>query len=166
MNPILSLFFLILFTSTVFSRKVIPRAEKLIITGQVLFTDTLFMDELKNFPEYRLKKTHVINHQGIQKSVLKRWTGVRVIDMLKKIEIKTDNPRHLSEFYVKFVATDGYTVIFSWNELFNTPAGKEIFIITTPEGRDMATFPEGITRLAPGDLHTGRLYIKGCNKLY
>lgn len=81
--------------------------------------------------------------------------------MLKKIEIKTDNPRHLSEFYVKFVATDGYTVIFSWNKLFNTPAGKEIFIITTPEGRDMATFPEGITRLAPGDIHTGRRYIKG-----
>lgn len=66
MNPILSLFFLILFTSTVFSQKVIPRAEKLIITGQVLFPDTLFMDELKNFPEYRHKKNCVINHQGFK----------------------------------------------------------------------------------------------------
>lgn len=88
-----------------------------------------------------------------------------MIDLLQKVEVAEDNPRLLSTYYLVFEASDGYKVVYSWNEIFNTPAGKQIFILTEKDGENMDTMKDKIVVITPGDIQTGRRYVKGLAKV-
>ncbi|MBK9592619.1 MAG: hypothetical protein IPO32_14365 [Crocinitomicaceae bacterium] len=71
----------------------------------------------------------------------------------------------MNEFYFIFTASDGYKVVFSWNEIYNSHAGNQFFILTEMEGKKIGEMNQRIVFISTADLQTGRRYIKGpCGK--
>lgn len=143
-----------------FGQKSIPPTEEFLVTGSVNRDVTVKISDLKNYPSVRIKKVRITNHLGVYKGTLKQLRGIRIVDLLKPIEITAPSPRALNEYCLIFEAADGYKAVFSWNEVFNSPTGRNIFVITRKGGVDCSNLNERIMVLAPRDLNTGRRYIK------
>ena len=62
-------------------------------------------------------------------------------------------------FYFVFIASDGYRVVFSWNEIYNTETGNNFFIVTEMEGKKLYDVDQRIIFISTADLKTGRRYI-------
>ncbi|MFM7853960.1 MAG: hypothetical protein ACKO96_19065 [Flammeovirgaceae bacterium] len=102
----------------------------------------------------------ITNHVGEKRSEAKQLKGILLRDMLSTIEINSKSPKQLSEYYFVCKANDGYKVVFSWNEIFNTVLGDSIFLITEKEGKPAVDLPESVLLLSPRDLRTGRRHVK------
>lgn len=112
-----------------------------------------------------IKDIPITNHLGEAKGTAKNLKGVLLKNLIDQAEFNAGNPKLLSEFYFVFHASDGYKVIFSWNEIYNTQTGNNLYIITEKEGKKMKEMDERILVLSSTDLKTGRRYIKGVEKI-
>ena len=84
---------------------------------------------------------------------------------MDKVEIDSETPRVLSEYYFVCTASDNYKVVFSWNEIFNNDTGKSVYIITSVEGKTASALDSRIALVSPKDQMTGRRYVKGLQKI-
>lgn len=102
----------------------------------------------------------ITNHKGEERGTAKSLKGVLLRDILQKIEIDAESPKVLSEYYFICKASDGYTVVFSWNEIFNTETGDGVYLITEKEGKSWSELPESILLVSTMDFKTGRRHVK------
>ena len=100
-----------------------------------------------------------------RKGVVKNLKGILLKEILASVAIAQDQPKLLSEYYFVLVASDGYKVVFSWNEIFNTQTGEYVFIVTEKDGKSGEAVPDRIALLSPGDDATGRRFVKGLTKI-
>lgn len=139
--------------------------DQIKITGKVKQELTIRLADLAKYPAHRIKSFALVNHKGEKKADIKNLRGIRITDLLQPVEFATDSPKQLSEYYLVFVASDGYKVVYSWNEIFNSPTGLNTWVVTSKEGIDAANMPERILVVSPGDIHTGRRYLKGLTEI-
>ncbi|HVZ55366.1 MAG TPA: hypothetical protein VG870_01800 [Chitinophagaceae bacterium] len=99
------------------------------------------------------------------KGTATRMTGVPLPVVLSRLQIACDSPKALSRFYFVFVASDGYRVVYSWNELFNSPTGEHTYLVLEKEGHPLTDMPDRILVFTQTDLHTGRRYLKGLSRI-
>ena len=95
-----------------------------------------------------------------RKRAIHNIKGIRLKDILEKAGLNEESPKLLSEFYFNCVATDGYKVVFSWNELFNTEVGNQVYIIIESDGQKGNLSADRIAMLSAADQATGRRFVK------
>lgn len=156
---------LILIAGSAFGQNGNEPVKSFLITGEVKAEKKIRLDDLANFRESSLGDITILNHLGEVKSQQKKLKGVLLRDVLDKIEIKSESPKVLSEYYIVCKATDGYTIVYSWNEVFNNPAGESIYLVTSKEGVPASNLEESILMVTPRDYKTGRRYLKGLTKI-
>ena len=145
--------------------KIIAASNEFKIEGKVKTELTYTLKDLSAFPSQLIKDVEIINHKGELKGSAKGLKGIVLKTIFDKVEFLTDSPKELSEFYFIFIATDGYKVVFSWNELFNTEVGNTVFLITEKDGKKINEMEERILVISTSDLKVGRRYIKGLSKI-
>jgi hypothetical protein len=156
---------LILIAGSAFCQKKNDPTKSFLITGEVQSEKKITIEELANFRESSLGDVTITNHLGEVKSQQKKLKGILLRDVLEKVEIKSESPKVLSEYYIVCKATDGYTIVYSWNEVFNNPAGESIYLVTSKDGVPATELEESILIISPRDYKTGRRYLKGLTKI-
>ncbi len=138
----------------------------------IILSDTLFIKgAIKNPKFYTLKDLDTLksssipnqliyNHNGEIKDSLKDIRGVKLIDLLKPIQFEYQKPRELNEFFFVLTATDGYRVVFSWNEIYNTELGNAYFVITECNGDRIQQMKNRILFISTHDIKPSRRHIK------
>ena len=139
--------------------------KTLTIDGAVAKPVTIKFDELKNYKTVTLDSLTIFNHKMERKGSLKKLKGVLLKDVLAKAEFSVNSPKVLSEFYIVCIADDGYKVVFSWNEIFNSPTGDHALILTEVDGLPTINQKEGIIVVTPTDKATGKRYVKNLSKI-
>lgn len=71
----------------------------------------------------------------------------------------------MSEFYLIARASDGYSVVISWNELFNSQSGNSFLLVLEADNKPQGEVPERILLIATKDLMTGRRHVKGLKSI-
>lgn len=155
------LLILISLSTVVFAQKKNEPTKSFRITGEIKEEKKISIDDFFNYRESSLGDVVITNHLGELKSTQKKLKGILLRDVLEKIEIKTPSPKELSTFYIVCKATDGYTIVYSWNEIFNNPAGESVYLITSKDGVVAKDLEESILMATPRDYKTGRRYLKG-----
>lgn len=56
------------------------------------------------------------------------YRGVRVVDLLEEAGLRNDVHGDFKRMVFLAVGHDGYVVVFSWHELFNTPVGEQVIV--------------------------------------
>lgn len=136
-----------------------------IVKGEVIAVKTISIQDFSNFSEQDIGDVVITNHLGEKKSEQKALKGILLRDVLQGVEIKSESPKVLSEFYVVCRATDGYKVVFSWNELFNSPTGDKVFLVTSKGGKKASELEESILMISPVDFKTGRRFVKSLDTI-
>lgn len=135
------------------------------VTGNIVKPITVNFTDFKNYASQSIDSLVILNHKQEYKSTLKKLKGVLLKDVLSKAEFTVNSPKVLSEFYIVCVADDGYKVVFSWNEIFNSLTGDKALILTEINGNSTISQKEGIILVTPTDKATGRRYVKNLSKI-
>lgn len=161
----LLVFLLIGCISNTYSQHDIKPTDQFTIEGLVKTPFTFQLKDASKYSSVRIDSVVIKNHLKERKGVVKNLRGILVKEILANVAITQDQPKLLSEYYFVFVASDGYKVVFSWNELFNTQTGDYLFIVTEKDGKSGEAVPDRIAMLSPGDEATGRRFVKGLTKI-
>jgi len=135
------------------------------IEGRVKHALNFSIADLDSFKTKDLPDVIITNHLGEKKHTLTQLKGVLLKDVLSKAELDAENPKVLSTYYFVFTATDKYKITFSWNEIFNTETGNNIYIIMEEGGKKIQDLPGRISLVVPTDFKTGRRHISNLSKI-
>lgn len=141
------------------------QSHSLEILGDVKTAKSFSLDDLKKIDSHPISDLPITNHAGEPRGIAQEMKGFSILRLLEQVEFNTPSPRQLSEFYLIFEATDGYKVVFSWNELFNNELGKEVFVVTSKEGESLSEMEDAILLISHSDLRTGRRHVKNLSKI-
>ena len=165
MKPIFLLTFIFTGLCLFAQKENIPTTESFSIEGKVKKEMTVSLADLSSYRSYSIDSIVIKNHLGERKSTLKKVKGVLLKDILEKVEIDSESPKVLSEYYFVCTASDNYKAVFSWNEIFNNDIGSSVYIITSVEGKPASALDSRIALVSPKDKMTGRRYVKGLQKI-
>lgn len=143
----------------------IAATSQLSVTGAVKQEKIITISDLIQMPAQTIGSIMITNHTGAERGIAKDLKGVLLKDVLKDIVFVAESPKNFSELYLTCIASDGYKVVLSWNELFNNESGNHLFIVTEKAGKRMQEMDENILLIAPKDFTTGRRYINGLQKI-
>lgn len=156
---------LAIITVTVWGQKTDRPTNDFVVTGRIKKELEFTLADIEKYPSKTIGDVIITNHLGEPRGTAKQLTGILVKDILKDLELKEENPKRFSEFYLTFVAVDNYKVVYSWNEIFNSPTGDHLFLVTSRDGKMIKDMRERILILTPTDFKTGRRHIKGLSKI-
>jgi hypothetical protein len=151
--------------SVLYAQEKVPATEQLTIEGKVEKPLVFSLKDAKNYTIVSVDSLVIYNHLRERKRVVKDIKGVLLKDILQKVTIDEKNAKLLSEFYFTCIAADGYKVVFSWNEIFNTEVGNHIMIATEADGVKGELMPDRLQLLSAADIATGRRFMKGISKI-
>ncbi|HNP32864.1 MAG TPA: molybdopterin-binding protein [Flavobacterium sp.] len=157
--------FLLLASFSINAQKAITPSETLKIEGKIKAEKTFTINDLDAYPKVAIPDQTLHNQKGEVKNTVKNMKGVLLKTILEDIKFDYDKPKELNEFYFVFVATDGYKVVFSWNEIYNSESGNNFYIVTEMEGKNIKDMDQRILFISATDLKPGRRYIKALEKI-
>jgi hypothetical protein len=160
MKNFFAITFLFCFNALAMSQTNMTPTSSIRIFGEVEKEVTLSIDELKQMKQQLVEDQLIYNHKGEVKDTLNSMKGVLLKLALNDVKFKYEKPKELNEFYFVFTASDGYRVVFSWNEIYNSDAGNYFFFITEMKGKDLEDLDQRIIFLSSKDIKSGRRYIK------
>jgi hypothetical protein len=88
------------------------------------------------------------------------YGGVLLRDVLRTADLENPADRRSRFSSVQAVATDGYRAVFSWGELFNSPAGDQVLLILSQDGRALDAAGGPLALRALGDVRPGPRHVR------
>ncbi len=140
-------------------------SKQFVIEGKVKKTLSIDLASLYNYKSVSIDSMTVYNHLMQRKGSIKQLKGVLLKDVLNGVEIISESPKKLSEYYLVCKANDGYKVVYSWNEIFNSPTGNQVMILTSYETDPEKKQGGNIAIISPTDRETGRRFLKGLSSI-
>ena len=155
----------LLSTGSLFAQEKNNPTNKFSITGKVKKESVITLDSLKQYTVKNLGDIKVTDHLGNFKHQDDQLKGVLLKDVLSHTVFATASPKLLSTFYFICTGADGYKVVYSWNELYNTSIGDSVFIIMEKNGIPIDKMPESIQMTSYSDYKTGLRYLHNLDKI-
>ena len=156
---------LLILISTAKAQKSATPTNEFTISGDVKAPLKFSLKFATGFTSHSIDSVVIYNHLKERKRAIYNIKGILLKDVLEKAGLKEDKPKLFSEFYFTCIASDGYKVAFSWNELFNADIGNSAIIITEEEGKKAETIDDHIAILSPLDKATGRRYVQNLQEI-
>jgi hypothetical protein len=155
---------LILTTTSAVAQQKIMQTHQFKITGKVKNESVITMDSLYKFTNKNIGNIKVTDHTGTFKHEDDELKGVLLKDILNHSQWLLE-PHLFSSMYFTCIGSDGYKVVYSWNELFNTEIGDNVFIVTEKNGIKADQLPASIQMVSMLDYKTGRRYLHNLDKI-
>ena len=104
----------------------------------------------------------MVSSKGEEKPIRKNVKGILLKDVLSKRTLAASRTKDLNQYFFLLEATDGYKVVLSRNEVFNT---DNLYIIMESNGNNIKQSADRIEILALAGANKGHIYIKGLKRL-
>jgi hypothetical protein len=156
---------LFIYAGSALAQEKTRQTNKFAIVGEVEKESVITMDSLKQYTISEIGDINVTDHTGAFKHKDDKLKGVLLKDVLSHTKFKTTSPKLLSRFYFVCTGVDGYKVVYSWNELYNTMVGDHVYIIMEKNGLAADKMPESMQMTSAADMKTGRRYLHNLDKI-
>jgi len=153
------------FSTCIFSQNKPVPTDEFTISGAIKKEITFNVSSLEKMPSTKIGDVDITNHLGEKKGTATNLSGIPIKTLLKDIEFTVESPKQMSEFFFVFTATDNYKVVYSWNEIFNTATGDNIFLVTSKDGKKLSEMDDRLLTITKTDFKTGRRFVKGLNRI-
>lgn len=164
MRIILLLLSLVCLFHTSRAEEPIVPTNEMVVEGKVKSKKVVRIEDLKKMRSVVLENINTsCSPRTPETSINVRAVPLR--DILDSLDFDAPGKGALNAFYFKFVASDGYTVVYSYNEIFNTDTGLHMYLVTEIDGKDIANLEKRMLLLTTSDLRSGRRNIKGLSRI-
>ncbi|MGV3655743.1 MAG: molybdopterin-dependent oxidoreductase [Noviherbaspirillum sp.] len=128
--------------------------------GRLVEAKTFSIDQLKQLPQTEIAESRSTERNGERHERRIVYRGVLARDVIQAAGFK-ENQRHdfrRTLFLAK--ATDGYTGLSSWGELFNSEAGGSVLVIIEADGKPLPASEGPIALRSVRDIRPGPRHIR------
>jgi len=132
-------------------------ARSLTISGGVATPLSIDADALGKRPAAQVAKLQLPGKEGGKPSEL---AGIRLRDLLDEAKIVTADHNTVKKLAIVATATDGYKVVFSWSELFNSPVGDGVLVLFARDGKPLGSEEGPLALISGKDLRMGPRHVK------
>ena len=161
-KPFVALLFICLRLS---AQEKLETTNRFAIDGKVKSSIEITLQDLQSMPSEHIDSFVVKNHMMQKKYTMVNIEGVRLKNILMKAALNTEDPKQFSQYYFVLIASDNYKVVYSWNELFNSPTGDHVFIVKAVDGKNASGQNDAIASICTSDQATGRRYVKAVKEI-
>lgn len=151
----------LLFALLVFSSRLRAQNQThtLKISGKVKVERVFSLEQLSAWPAVELGEVNTsCSSKG--KEMTPGVRGILLKAVLDSVAFQYQKAKNLGSYYFKLVSADGYTLVFSFGEIYNTETGNHLYLVTQMNGKKMADLENGILLLSPTDIRTGSRNMK------
>ena len=134
----------------------IAQTGTLRIQGNVAQPLTMSVEDIKRLPIHTAEITPKGESQGVPKAQPIQYRGALLRDVLAAAKPVESEPRELRRSYVVVTAKDGYAVVFSWAELFISPAGETVLVAFERDGKPLRAGEGPLAVVASADTSAAR----------
>ncbi|WP_153117640.1 molybdopterin-dependent oxidoreductase [Rhodocyclus tenuis] len=134
--------------------------QSIAVAGAVEHKLRLSVDDLKAFPPSQVSDTPLVCQSGAKVGQLENIKGVLLRDVLEKASVVSKNHNDVKKTVVIAKASDGYKVVFSWSELFNSPLGEGVIVFFEKDGKALEDDEGRIALVSTKDIRTGPRHVK------
>ncbi|MDE2599385.1 MAG: molybdopterin-dependent oxidoreductase [Rhodocyclaceae bacterium] len=135
------------------------------VTGAVERPLQLRVADLRGFPPQQIGEVPMVCQSGANLGKLERLKGVLLRDILEKATVKAPGHNDIKKMIVVAGASDGYKVVFSWSEIFNSPVGDGVIVFFEKDGQPLADDEGRIAMISSKDLRSGPRHVKWLQSL-
>lgn len=130
------------------------------ITGHVRQPLVIPLAELGRMETEEVTDLPIFCSSGTPKGTIARCRGVLLENLIRKADVIKAEDNDTKRMFIVVSADDGYKVVFSWQEIFNTPVGGGVMILIEKEGRCLCREGGRPELLSAEDYYTGARYVK------
>lgn len=130
------------------------------IFGAVEHSLNLTVDDLRQFPPQQVGEVPLVCQSGANVGKLENFKGVRLRDILEKAVVKAPAHNDVKKMVIIASASDGYKVVFSWSEVFNSPNGDGVIAFFEKDGLPLGDDEGRIALVSAKDTRTGPRHVK------
>ncbi len=134
--------------------------REITVTGAVENPLRLGVDELRGFPPQQIGEVPLVCQTGANVGKLENFKGVRLRDILDRAVIRAPGHNDVKKMVIVASASDGYKVVFSWSEVFNSPVGDGVLVFFEKDGLPLADDEGRIAMVSSKDIRTGPRHVK------
>lgn len=135
-----------------------------VVTGKVKSEVHFSLKDLKKFTAVELNDVNTSCSPKVEEK-MKSVKAILLKEVLDSVSFQYENRRMLNQYYFLFVAADGYKVVFSFNEIYNTDIGKNLFLIVETDGKSAEASDRKIQMLSIKDIKAGARNVKWLSKI-
>jgi len=135
-------------------------SDKITVSGAVEHTLVLSVDDLRKFPQQQISEISLQRQSGADAGKLDKLKGVLLRDILQKAAVVSKDHNDVKKIAVIAGASDGYKVVYSWSEIFNSPLGDGIIVFYERDGAALADSEGHIAMISSKDTRTGPRHVK------
>jgi len=133
----------------------------LAIGGSVQNKTVLSAESLRTSPlAISMEPVPLTVRGGETRRILTGYRGVKLTDLLDQAQIEPSDHNFLKRSFVIARATDDYTVVFSWSELYNTPIGSGVLVLVERDGQALPSSEGPLALISRLDLRTGPRHVR------
>lgn len=130
------------------------------VTGAVEHSLNLSVDDLRKFPPQQIGEVPLVCQSGANMGKLENFKGVLLRDILEQAKVKAPAHNDVKKMAVIASSSDGYKVVFSWSEIFNSPNGEGVIVFFEKDGQPLADDEGRIAMVSSKDTRTGPRHVK------
>jgi DMSO/TMAO reductase YedYZ molybdopterin-dependent catalytic subunit len=131
------------------------------VIGKVRVPLALTFEDLKAMDVEEIGELSIICGTGTPKGSIHGCKGVLLEEVVRKADVVRDEDDDTKKMFLIVSAFDGYKVVFSWQEIFNSAMGGGVMILLEKNGRPLDPERGGLELLSAEDYFTGARYVKG-----
>lgn len=135
-------------------------SERISVSGLVEHTLKLRVEDLRKFPPQQLSEIPVVCQSGAELGKMENLKGVLLRDILEKASVVSQSHNDVKKMAVIATASDGYKVVFSWSEIFNSPIGDGVIVFFEKNSLPLADDEGRIAMISARDIRTGPRHVK------
>jgi DMSO/TMAO reductase YedYZ molybdopterin-dependent catalytic subunit len=134
--------------------------DNLVVNGAVEHVLTLSVDDLRIFPLQQVTEIALTRQSGADAGKLENIKGVLLRNILDKAGLVTHDHNDVKKTVIIASASDGYKVVFSWSELYNSSLGDGVLVYFEKDGKPLADDEGHIAMISSKDTRTGPRHVK------
>jgi hypothetical protein len=141
------------------AQKTADTTSSFLITGKVKQEKLITLGELRLLNTSELKNVNT-SCSPKKEERIKEAKVVLLKDVLDSVKFDYEKGVQLNAFYFVLTASDGYKLVYSYNEIFNTETGRNLYIAIELNGRPVNELPNSLLVLTTSDIKGGRRNMK------
>lgn len=153
------LLYIILAGLTASAQKTGDTTSAFTISGRVKQDKVISWQMLASFRLHELKSINT-SCSPKKEERIRQAKAVLLKDVLDSVSFDYSRGSELNAFYFVFVASDGYRLVYSYNEIFNTETGRNLYIAVELDGKPGNALPNSLLVLTTSDIKGGRRNMK------
>ncbi len=135
------------------------------VTGRVRSPVVLGLEDLRALEIEEMTDLLLLCGTGDPKGHIRSCRGVLLENVIKMAEVLKEEHNDTKKMFLVASADDGYKVVFSWQEIFNSPVGGGVMILLEKDGEPLDKTQGCFDLISALDYFTGARYVKGLRNI-